>query len=100
MAPFQNVGMVADVRAGPGYTRQGTIVDWNPVDKMYTIALDMGGTVRSWPRDVRVTNVQDLDPPTMVDQDRRAFTGALERIVAEEEEEEVCPESPAVGVLV
>jgi len=80
--------MIADVRAGPGCTRRGTIVEWNPVDKMYTIALDIGGTVRSWPRDVCVSNIRDLDPPTMLDRDRRAFTGALERIVAEEEEEE------------
>ena len=86
MAPLQNVGMVARVRAGPGYTRQGTIVDWNPVDKMYTIALDMGCTVHSWPRDVHLTNIQDLDPPTETSR-RTAFTEAR-RIIEEEEVEE------------
>ena len=79
--------MVAHARAGPRCTREGTIIDWNPVDKMYSIALDVGITVRARPRDVTVTNIQDLDPPVLFDRQRPAFADALERIVAEPEEE-------------
>ena len=34
-----------------------------------------------------VTNVQDIDPPVLFDRQRPAFADALERIMAEPEEE-------------
>jgi hypothetical protein len=96
-----NVNMVAHVRAGPGYTRQGTIIDWNPVDKMYSIALDVGITVRAWPRDVTVTNVQDVDPPVLFDPRRPVFVAGLQQIMAEPEmEEQEDVEEIPVGELV
>ena len=82
MPPSENVHMRTVVSDG----RMGTILDWNPVDRMYTIALDDGVMVRAWPRDVVVTHVQDIDPPAMLHRDRTAFLTGLERIVDAEEE--------------
>ena len=83
MPPSENVHMRIIVSDG----RMGTILDWNPVDRMYTIALDDGVMVRAWARDVVVTHVQDIDPPAMLQRDRTAFLAGLERIVGAEEEE-------------
>ena len=83
MPPSENVDMRTIVSDG----RMGTIIDWNPVDRMYTIALDDDVVVRAWPRDVVVTHVQDIDPPAMLHRDRAAFITGLERIVGAEEEE-------------
>ena len=83
MPPSENVHMRIVVSSG----RMGTILDWNPVDRMYTIAFDDGVMVRAWPRDVVVTHVQDIEPPAMLHRDRTAFITGLERIVGAEEEE-------------
>ena len=84
MPPSENVHMRIVVSSG----RMGTIIDWNPVDRMYTIAFDDGVMVRAWPRDVVVTHVQDIDPPAMLHRDRTAFLTGLERIVGAEQEHE------------
>ena len=53
---------------------QGTIVDWNAVDGMYTLALhDLPGHVRLRPNDIRITDVVDIDPPEYVAAHRDRF---------------------------
>ena len=96
------IDMVADVRAGPRTTRRGIIIDWNVVDRMYTVALDSGGTVRAMERDLRVTNIQEIDAPRLIPthRDRTAFLRGLARVYAEEAVEDEHDEEIPVGVPV
>ena len=60
-----------------------------------------GITVRAWPRDVTVTNVQDVDPPVLFYPRRPVFVAGLQQIMAEPEmEEQEDVEEIPVGELV
>ena len=42
---------------------RGTIVDWNPVDRMYTLDIADIGAVRLRPDELRITNFFEIDAP-------------------------------------
>ena len=67
-------------------TLRGTIIDWNPVDGMYTLDVDGIGAVRLRRNELRITNIQDVDPPIFLaaNRERADFRARLDVAMAVE----------------
>ena len=67
-------------------TLWGTIVDWNPVDSMYTLDVENIGAVRLRRDELRITNIQDIDPPDFLaaNRERAGFRARLAAVMAVE----------------
>ena len=74
---------------------RGTIVDWNPVDRIYTIQCEgVEAPVRMYAKDVIVSNVSDVGPPPAslpTVRDRTATMAGLRASLAAEEEQPLDP---------
>ena len=77
---------------------RGTIVDWNPVDRVYTVAFEgLDSPMRMYQKDIGISNVQDVDPPPPpppslpASRDRAAVTAGLRASLAAEQEEGLDP---------
>ena len=71
-------------------TFRGTIVDFNAVDKFYTIATECGRHVRARAAEVSVFNIHDLEPPAFLPpRNRDTFEANLAASLAAENEEDL-----------